>query len=454
MNGPATAAAMGIAHRVCADVGPDVVGPGVARHGVPGNVPKRAHGGATQAAPGGAPARPAAGKRVRTLQAREGFLPPLSAAAASLLLACGLILSGPAPARAQSSVSSVSSVSPVEARAAALADSLRREAGRLAAEGRLDQAQALVARHAGDMPGVWRSMFAGKLEADGEASARGYTGAAVDSAPEQMRGEAVFRLGQYHYAAGRYHLAIPQFRTYLSRYPDGMWSQESAYWMAHACLQLVKQQPARVAYLDTALVYLRRIEAKGPKAYYWPLARAAQARVHLARSGVGDTAAAIRALQGAHGRMPPEETPGLLLLSLHTQPDGVRAAAWEDSLRWTYPLSPETRSLPPSAAREPPAASPRPSPPSSSPISTSPSTPARGTHMLQLGAFAQLDNAQRLRADLAAKNITTRIEPLRSGNRTLHRVVMGDYPDAATAQQEGKRLLDRLGYSFRVVAKE
>lgn len=392
-------------------------------------------GGVRQETSGGAPARKA-GARARLAAARV-------AAAWALALAAGLHLGHPAGARAQAPEASPPSASQ-------LADSLRREAGRLAAEGRLDEAQALVARHAGDMPPAWRSMFAGKLEADGDASARGYTGAAAESAPEQMRGEAVFRLGQYHYAAGRHHLAIPQFRAYLARFPDGMWSQESAYWMAHACLQLVKQQPARVTYLDTALAYLQRIEARGPKAYYWPLARAAQARVYLARSGVGDTAAAIRALQGARGRMPPEETPGLLLLSLQTEPASPHAAAWTDSLRWTYPLSPEARALPQPDPRQSTMPS---SPRSPSPApSTLPST--KGTHMLQLGAFAHKENAERLRADLADKNLPVRITLLRTGDRTLHRVVMGDYPDAATAQQEGKRLLDRLGYSFRVVPRD
>ncbi len=408
-------------------------------------------GGIRQATSGSALARMAAGVRVPSGRLRSGRRPrralsPLTAAGIpvvwALTLAAALLVGHPTSARAQA---------PDSTSAALLADSLRREAGRLAAQGRLDEAQALVARHAGDMPAVWRSMFTGKLEADGDASARGYTGAATESAPEQMRGEAVFRLGQYHYAAGRYHLAIPQFRAYLARFPDGMWSQESAYWMAHACLQLVKHQPARVAYLDTALAYLQRLEARGPKAYYWPLGRAAQARVYLARSGVGDSAAAIRALQGARGRMPPEETPGLLLLSLQAEPASPRAAGWTDSLRWTYPLSPEARALPQPAPRQASAPS---SPRSAPPVPPSALPVAKGTHMLQLGAFAQKDNAERLRADLAHKNLPARVTLLRVGDRTLHRVVMGDYPDAATAQQEGKRLLDRLGYSFRVVPQD
>jgi hypothetical protein len=327
-----------------------------------------------------------------------------------------------------------------------VADSVRREAGRLASEGKLDEAQALVNRHTGDLPAVWQAMFAGKLEAAGEASARGYAGAAADSAPEQMRGEAVFRLGQYHYAGDRFHLAIPQFRLYLQNHPEGLWSQEAAYWMAHACLQLVKQQPARSAYLDTALGYLKRLDAKGERAYFWPLGRATQARVHLAR---GDTVAARRALATARARMPAEEIPALLLLSLQVDPKGPQALAYEDSLRWTYPLSPEAMSLPRPPAREvvtPP-------PPRTSPPNTPPPS-YRGTHTLQLGAFALRENAERLRLELAAKNVVARVEPLRSGNQMLHRVVTGEYPNALTARNEGERLLRPLGYTFRVVERE
>jgi hypothetical protein len=286
-------------------------------------------------------------------------------------------------------------------------------------------------------------MFAGKLELDGEAAARGYTGAAADSAPERMRGEAVFRLGQYHYAAGRHHFAIPQFRTYLARHPNGTWSEPSAYWMAHACIQYVKQRPEKSAYLDTALAYLDMLEANGRSSYYWPLARAARARVHLQR---GDSVAATNALQDARADAPPEERPGALLLSRQTEPSSSKAAAWEDSLRWNYPLSPEAKTLAP-PARPAPALSPIRKEPPPKPVAP------WGGHALQLGAFSSLENAERLQRDLAEKKIEARIEPLQVGNRLLHRVLAGDYPDAETAAREGRRLLTPLGYEFRVVTE-
>jgi TolA-binding protein len=147
------------------------------------------------------------------------------------------------------------------------ADSLRQEVSRLASQGRLDEALDQVERNASSLPGAWNAMFRGKLELDGDKAARGYKAASADSAPPQMRGEALFRQGQYQYAAGRYHLAIPHFREYLSRYPTGVWSEPSAYWMAYACIQLVRQRPGREAYLDSAQAYLRKLEFRGRSGY-------------------------------------------------------------------------------------------------------------------------------------------------------------------------------------------
>ncbi len=327
-----------------------------------------------------------------------------------------------------------------------LADSVRREVGNLAAQGRLEQALGLVARHAADMPPAWRSMFSGKLELDGEISAQGYAGAADESAPEQMRGEAVFRIGQHHYAAGRYNLAIPQFRLYLARHPDGAWAEASAYWMAHACLQYARERAGREAYLDTAEAYLGRIEARGRDGYYWPLARAMRARVLLER---GDSAGAARALRDARGAAPAEETPAVLLLSLQAQPSAPEATAWEDSLRWAYPLSPEARSL----ARPAPVAAPTPMP-QAVPDPELPPPQLAGGFTLQIGAFAQSENAERLREELASKRIRARISPVTISGRVLYRVLAGNYPDAETARREGTRLLSGHGYVFRVIEEK
>ena len=330
------------------------------------------------------------------------------------------------------------------------ADSLRQEVSRLASQGLLDEALDQVERNASSLPASWNAMFRGKLELDGDKAARGYKAAAADSAPPQMRGEALFRQGQYQYAAGRYHLAVPLFREYLTRYPTGVWSEASAYWMAYSCIQLVRQRPGKDGYLDTAQAYLRKLEFRGRSGYYWPLARATQARVLLMR---GDTVGAQRALRDARGKAPAEEMPGVLLLSLQAGDPGD-GGAWADSLRWDYPLSPETRLLGSAARARAPQATP--APPPQDHVTTPPppvvKTPLlKGAYSLQLGVFSQVENARKFVAELAAKNIPARVEPMQGRSGQLHRVLYGAFANEALAAAEGKKVVTPKGYEFRVV---
>lgn len=315
-------------------------------------------------------------------------------------------------------------------------DAIRREVSRLASQGSAEEALLLVEEQAAVLPPEWKAMFDAKLELGGEVSARGYTNAASGNASAEMRGEAIFRLAQYHYAAGRYNLAIPQFRRYHAEYPRGEWADASAYWMAYACLQYVRQRAGREAYLDTANAYLDRIEERGRTGYYWPLARAARARTALLR---GDTAATARLLEDARAGAPAEEKPGALLLSLQAWRNSPAAPEWEDALRWNYPLSPETRILDPA-------------PRASDVRATAPRAQETPGHALQLGAFSQRENADRLRNELAGKRMDARIEAFEHGGNILYRVMVGNYPDAETASREGRRVLTPLGYKFRVVS--
>ncbi len=330
--------------------------------------------------------------------------------------------------------------------ASAAPENVRRDVARLAAQGELEEALSLVETRAESLPPEWQAMFAAKLELGGEASAQGYTRAAAETSPPDMRGEALFRLGQYHYAAGRYNLAIPQFRRYVAESPRGEWADAASYWMAHACLLYAAQRPGREAYLDTALAYIARVEARGHDAYYWPLAKAARARVALAR---GDRPAAATALADARSSSPAEEMPGVLLLSLQAQPDAREAADWEDSLRWQYPLSPEAALLPPPARAASPASTGAPAAIPRQPGTAAATPPG---HALQLGAFSQRENAERLRNELAGRRLDARVEVFEAGGRILYRVAVGNFPDAETAAREGRRLLTPLGYEFRVIS--
>lgn len=78
--------------------------------------------------------------------------------------------------------------------------------------------------------------------------------------------------------------------------------------------------------------------------------------------------------------------------------------------------------------------------------------PAPGIY-LQLGAFANLDNAENLRNHLA-RDMDWLTEPIRihaSGN--IHRLHMGPYPNRAEAERMAQRIAAALGYSPTIVSR-
>jgi rare lipoprotein A len=69
---------------------------------------------------------------------------------------------------------------------------------------------------------------------------------------------------------------------------------------------------------------------------------------------------------------------------------------------------------------------------------------------VQLGAFAQPDNAQRVADQLSDHGFTPRIMPAQLGSDLLHRVRIGPLPSVEQADELMRRLL-RLGYAQRRV---
>ncbi len=327
-------------------------------------------------------------------------------------------------------------------------DSLRHEAGALAAEGKLDAALALVENSL--LPSSSSNLLQGKLELKGDAAQKNFEAVAKDpDAATATRGEALFRLGQLHYAAGRYRQAIPQFREYLTGYPKGSWADPAAYWMAYSCLQYALQTPRQKTYLDSSLHYVDRLlKTRNASAYYRPMALTARARTLLARGSRSDTIAAFKALDEARRQAPPEETPGVYLLS-STVPNRLHDDAekvWEDSLLWNYPFSPEAGLVTPSHK---PAASRRLSQ-KAAVKNPSPATSPRYT--LQLGYFSVARNAEEMRKGLAKKGIQVRMEKIDSGKRPLFRVSYGDFPNPVSAHKEGLRLFKPIAYAYQITS--
>ncbi len=298
------------------------------------------------------------------------------------------------------------------------ADSLVREASILSSQGKLDAALALVAGADSSLPAPIAGWLRGRFELKGENSRKGLEIAASDSNPDSVsRGEAIFLLGQFHYAAKAFHFAIPRFREYLLRYPEGAWTDPAAFWMAYSCLEFARARPQKAAYLDTGLAYATRVEAHArsdasPPTHQGGLAPilSVKARLLLAK---GDSAGAKTAMDEIRRIGSAAEISEL-----------GAASRKRNATVGGFPVPPITAkdSVAPESLR----------------------------YTLQLGAFSQSANADQLRTRLLAKGVKARIEENPSGEKRFFRVLYGDFADAASAQQAGERMLAPLGYMFQV----
>lgn len=141
------------------------------------------------------------------------------------------------------------------------------------------------------------------------------------------------------------------------------------------------------------------------------------------------------------------------------------------ALEQRYPDTPERTLLDPvlTALRDAPGDSPRPAP--VVPEVPAPSTPRaesvaspepgasssgelQGAVVLQIGAFAERNNATRFRNTLPPELQPVRIDPIHSGNRTIYRVSIGPFESAAVAESYGRTRLEPLGIEWRVTRPE
>ena len=88
-----------------------------------------------------------------------------------------------------------------------------------------------------------------------------------------------------------------------------------------------------------------------------------------------------------------------------------------------------------------------------SPKAEEPPPSVTGRYAVQIGAFGSQQNAQRLADQQARKGYTVVVEPLRSGNRTLFAVWVGQFNSESEAASFGRRTYGKEGKDFRVVHK-
>lgn len=216
----------------------------------------------------------------------------------------------------------------------------------LARKGLLDSARSVALKaHAAHPEDAVILLLLGKLSPAGQESAEYFQKAIKVGGNSPEAEEALFRLGQYTYATGKYPLAIPYFRAYLLRFPKGGWKDPAAYWMGNACLALTRARGDKADYLDSSETWFAKLlEGTKPGEYYHPLALEGLAK---AKAGKGDRDGAWKATQEALEQAPEEEKPPLLLLAAQTR-QGIDRAAEKSMLTRLlakYPQSPESRYL-------------------------------------------------------------------------------------------------------------
>lgn len=350
---------------------------------------------------------------------------------------------------------------------------LEEEVRSLARRGLLDSALGLCRKALdADSGNAFARFMAGKLAPEGKASADHFQRVLEAGKPGPESEESRFRLGQYHYAAGKYYLAIPCFRDYLRLHPKGDWREPAHYWMGRACLALAQGRPDRRAYLDSGLVYFRKLLAMSPpEQYYHALALAGMAKAKLLR---GDGQGAWEHAQGALAAAPEDERASILLLAaqLRRGVDREEERRLLQRLASEHPRSPEVRHLqrlngsmdaskwrapapeiPPPAPADSAGAKPSSAaagvtsktPPSGGPVADPGAAPGRaaapamppasGAYTLQLGAFAQSANAEALVAELAKQGFSPEVAARQRGGKTIYQVRLGRFASAEAARE-------------------
>lgn len=338
-----------------------------------------------------------------------------------------------------------------QARVSGAGDRLE-EIRRLARRGQLDSAYALCRQAmASGEDGPSMRFLAAKLAPEGKVSAGHFKDLSEAGRSGAEKEESLFRLGQYYYAAGRYHLAIPSFRDYIRNHPKGDWMEPAHYWMGSACLAFVHTRPEKSDYLDTGLVYFRRLLEQTPSHhYYHPLALEGIAKIKVAR---GEWKEAWEAAQGALVKAPEDERASILLLAaqLGRSVDRGEETRLLSRLVREHPASPEVRYLrklnggaKPGEWRAPAfAGAPAEAPGQPEAEKEGKSIPARAAaaeeskdgYTLQLGAFALSDNARGLVSDLAKHGFKPEVKEAERGDRKLYQVRLGRFASVEEASE-------------------
>jgi cell division protein FtsN len=359
----------------------------------------------------------------------------------------------------------------------------REEITSLARKGLLDSALGLCAIALDSAPNdPFLLLMMGKLSPGGKESSEYFKKAIKAGANSAEAEESLFRLGQFHYATGKYYLAIPFFRDYLRLFPKGDWKEPAAYWMGNACLSLAQGRPDRAAYLDSGMAWFQKLlDRTRPEDYYHPLALEGLAKVKAFK---GDREGAWQAAKTALEKAPEEEQSPLLLLAaqLRQGVDRNDEKAYMAQLVGRYPQSPEARYLrklnagldtakwkagsglprpAPAAAKDSSTVSPvapgtaaaRPADTAATaapklpavapklPTAAAPVPVAAQKFTLQVGAFSQASNAQAMMANLTKVGVAPELVESSRAGKPIYQVRVGRFSTSEEAAEFAKTRL-------------
>ena len=328
----------------------------------------------------------------------------------------------------------------------------------LARQGLLDSALSLSQKSLKeDSNDVFAMFMMAKLSLDGKLSGEYFRKTLKSSGVGAEAEESYFRQGQYHYAAGKYYLAIPLFRDYLRLFPTGDWREPALYWMGNACLTFAQSIPEKSTYLDSALSYFQNLsQDQNSDAYYMPLALEGVAKAKAAK---GDRMGAIEAANAALEKAPEEEKPALLLLSAQLLQvfNREEEKRFIDTLVALFPQSPETRylrKLNPGLVQarwktgtgpfKTLSQTPKDTAATNQSSLKSPSQASaigEGNFTLQMGAFSQAANAKSMVVVLTRLDLAPEIVESKRNGKTLFQVRLGRFPTPEAATEYAQKYL-------------
>ena len=280
-------------------------------------------------------------------------------------------------------------------------------------------------------------VFARKVLEEGE-KARARFNAIIQAGRSGPRAqEALYRLGQYHYARGQYPKAAELWARQVKEYPQGDYTADGVFWLGLAYLAGNNEVRAKEV--------LAAINTDNPRAYI--CAQIALGFIYARQNNFPESNQHIQnGLKYGDNAMRSTAYYRLFLNSL-AQNDPAPAKAVAAKLLAEFPLSLEAELLRQEHGRALPDAVKAPGAARGGPK-------GRGSYTLQLGAFSLKENAERLRERIKVTWDDVEIVPANKGTTMLYRVWLGHFKGRAEAEVFARDKLSGEARAYQIKKRE